>query len=133
MLARAQGLGCVAPPPPVQLSKTAAPPLRSMNFMVDQDSEPGYDVPALAVGLLFALPFVRSVMPDVPDVGIAVDVLVGAWGTGSVGGGGPLGRMQAHCAHLPGCGVSWLTLLRHPRAAAGGLSSGGPTEPEAGS
>ena len=49
-----------------------------MNFVVDQRSEPGYEVPALAVSLLFALPFVRGVMPDVPDVGIAVDVLVSA-------------------------------------------------------
>eukprot|EP00820_Chromera_velia_P005255 Cvel_18109.t1-p1 / transcript=Cvel_18109.t1 / gene=Cvel_18109 / organism=Chromera_velia_CCMP2878 / gene_product=hypothetical protein / transcript_product=hypothetical protein / location=Cvel_scaffold1485:2097-3357(-) / protein_length=213 / sequence_SO=supercontig / SO=protein_coding / is_pseudo=false len=38
-----------------------------------------YDVPALAVGLLFAMPFIRDVMPDVPTVGVSVDFLSYYW------------------------------------------------------
>uniref|UniRef100_A0A0G4GAB5 Uncharacterized protein n=1 Tax=Chromera velia CCMP2878 TaxID=1169474 RepID=A0A0G4GAB5_9ALVE len=39
----------------------------------------GWDVPAIAVGVLFALPFIRDVMPDVPAVGVAVDFLCFYW------------------------------------------------------
>lgn len=41
--------------------------------------ETASDVPALCVGLLFALPFVRELMPDVPTVGIATDMLDFFW------------------------------------------------------
>ncbi|KAG1663316.1 hypothetical protein FOA52_006275 [Chlamydomonas sp. UWO 241] len=47
----------------------------ALRYSLSDDEEVAYDVPALAVGLLFALPFVRAVQPDVPTVGIAIDML----------------------------------------------------------
>lgn len=47
----------------------------ALNFVFSQSMEVAYDVPALAVGLLFALPFVRDVQPSVPSIGITIDIM----------------------------------------------------------
>ena len=47
----------------------------AINFSVNSSLELAYDVPALAIGLLFAIPFVRGVQPNVPDVGITIDIM----------------------------------------------------------
>uniref|UniRef100_A0A0G4HEP9 Uncharacterized protein n=1 Tax=Chromera velia CCMP2878 TaxID=1169474 RepID=A0A0G4HEP9_9ALVE len=52
--------------------------LAALSYLRNRD-DTSYDVPALAVGLLFAMPFVRDVMPDVPTVGISVDFLSYYW------------------------------------------------------
>ena len=44
-------------------------------FALSPSSEPAFDVPALAIGLLFAIPFVRGVQPNVPTVGISIDIM----------------------------------------------------------
>ncbi|PNH02360.1 hypothetical protein TSOC_011669, partial [Tetrabaena socialis] len=58
-----------------------------LNFTFTSSStEVSYDVPALAIGLLFALPFVRDVQPDVPVVGAAIDVFGFFWNVALVAG-----------------------------------------------
>jgi hypothetical protein len=47
----------------------------ALNFCISDSTEIAYDVPALAIGLLFALPFFRDVQPDVPKIGIIVDMM----------------------------------------------------------
>eukprot|EP00955_Chlamydomonas_euryale_P100769 365303-Chlamydomonas_euryale.AAC.56 len=47
----------------------------AINYMLSSSLEVFYDIPALAIALLFALPFVRDVQPSVPTVGITVDIL----------------------------------------------------------
>ena len=46
----------------------------AVGFFFSSSNKIEFDVPALSVGLLFALPFVREVQPDVPDVGATIDV-----------------------------------------------------------
>uniref|UniRef100_A0A0G4G4N3 Uncharacterized protein n=1 Tax=Chromera velia CCMP2878 TaxID=1169474 RepID=A0A0G4G4N3_9ALVE len=52
--------------------------LSAISFTRTEEDD-SYDVPALAVGLLFAMPFIRDVMPDVPTVGVSVDFLSYYW------------------------------------------------------
>eukprot|EP00955_Chlamydomonas_euryale_P100766 365303-Chlamydomonas_euryale.AAC.53 len=47
----------------------------AINYVLSSSLEVFYDIPALAIALLFALPFVRDVQPSVPTVGITVDIL----------------------------------------------------------
>ncbi len=46
----------------------------ALNFCLTDSDEVSYDVPSLAIGLLFALPFVRDVQPNVPVVGATIDI-----------------------------------------------------------
>ena len=47
----------------------------AINYAFSSSNEVVYDVPALMVGFLFAVPFIRQVQPDVPDIGIIVDIM----------------------------------------------------------
>jgi NADH:ubiquinone oxidoreductase subunit 6 (subunit J) len=47
----------------------------ALNYTFSSSNEVAYDVPALMVGFLFAVPFIRQVQPDVPDIGIIVDIM----------------------------------------------------------
>ena len=47
----------------------------ALNFTISNSREVHYDVPGLAIGLLFAIPFVRDVQPNIPTVGISIDML----------------------------------------------------------
>ncbi|KXZ51895.1 hypothetical protein GPECTOR_11g329 [Gonium pectorale] len=58
----------------------------ALNYCLSHSDEISYDVPALAVGLLFALPFVRDVQPDVPVVGATIDVFGFFWNVALVAG-----------------------------------------------
>ena len=46
-----------------------------MNYAFASSDDIAYDVPALMVGFLFALPFIRQVQPDVPNIGIIIDIM----------------------------------------------------------
>ncbi|KAG2434676.1 hypothetical protein HXX76_007569 [Chlamydomonas incerta] len=58
----------------------------ALNFCMTDSNEISYDVPALAIGLLFALPFVRDVQPNVPVVGATIDVFGFFWNVALVAG-----------------------------------------------
>ncbi|KXZ51894.1 hypothetical protein GPECTOR_11g328 [Gonium pectorale] len=58
----------------------------ALNYCLSRSDEISYDVPALAVGLLFALPFVRDVQPNVPVVGATIDVFGFFWNVALVAG-----------------------------------------------
>ncbi|KAG1678594.1 hypothetical protein FOA52_012601 [Chlamydomonas sp. UWO 241] len=47
----------------------------ALNYVLSKSLELYYDVPGLAIALLFALPFVRDVQPSIPTVGITIDIL----------------------------------------------------------
>ena len=46
-----------------------------LNYAFASSDEVAYDVPALMVGFLFALPFIRQVQPEVPNIGIIIDIM----------------------------------------------------------
>ncbi|KAG2434675.1 hypothetical protein HXX76_007568 [Chlamydomonas incerta] len=58
----------------------------ALNFCMTDSNEISYDVPALAIGLLFALPFVRDVQPNVPVVGATIDIFGFFWNVALVAG-----------------------------------------------
>lgn len=47
----------------------------ALNFIMSASLEVAFDVPALSVAFLFALPFAREVQPSIPIVDITVDIM----------------------------------------------------------